>query len=317
MNIQDVNGLIFDIQSFSIHDGPGSRTSVFLSGCPLNCEWCANPEGLEFKKKILFSSQKCKNKKTNCVRCLVACPYKAIFLSGKVEETLLFNRNLCDDCTTFECTKVCYNEALRVSGEWISMDELFRNIDRDRKFWKNGGVTFTGGEPFFQKEFLLSALKVAKIKQIHTAIETSAYVDTKTFIETMKLVDFAFIDIKHMDIYKHKEKTGVNNTLILNNISSLKKSKWQGRLIIRMPVITGFNDNKLNINSLIEYMKINNLFEINILPFHRMGYSKWKQLGKDYKYKDELPTEREKLLKIQSKFLDNRIACYIGTEIVY
>jgi len=312
--LEEQKGLIFDIQPYSVHDGPGCRTLVFLSGCPLRCEWCANPEGIEFRKRIMYTSQKCKNRVNGCVRCIEACPHNAIKI-GNDERPIIIDRNLCKNCDSYNCVKACIYEALRLSGEWMTLPELMRVFDRDRQYWgSNGGVTFSGGEAFVQKDFLLAALKRCKEAYIHTAIETTAHVPTDVFLEVMQYVDFAFIDVKHMDSKKHKEKTGVNNELILKNVEALTTLGWEGRLVLRIPIIRNYNDTDENILSVINFMKKIGLFEVNILPFHRLGATKWEQLGMDYKYKDEVPTAPEKLDHIQDLFLDQRIACYKGHE---
>ncbi|PAB57847.1 4-hydroxyphenylacetate decarboxylase activase [Anaeromicrobium sediminis] len=304
-------GLLFDIQSYSVHDGPGCRTLFFLSGCPLHCEWCANPESWRLCEKVMFASSKCKVSK-GCSRCIDKCPHDSITIK---ENKLVLNWDLCRKCTTFSCTKACFYEALKLCGKYYEVDELLKIMDRDRQYWgENGGVTFSGGEPFVQHDFLLKILKKCRDRYIHTAIETTGYVDNSIFLNVMNYVDFAFIDVKHMDKNKHKEKTGVYNDRILENIRSLKESKWPGRLVLRMPVIKDFNDTQDNINHMVSFMKELDLFEINILPFHRMGDSKWTQLGYEYKYKNEEPTSHDKLEKIQTIFLDNDIACYIGHE---
>lgn len=316
--MNNLKGLIFDIQAFSVHDGPGSRTLVFLSGCPLRCDWCANPEGMEFRQRIMYSGQKCKNLKTGCIRCIKACPHNAITISDDTDTPLVFDYSICKDCKTHDCTKVCYHEAVRLSGKWMTITELMKVVKRDSRYWQNGGgVTFSGGEAFIQNDFLLAALKKCKESSIHTAIETTANVPTNTFLNTMKLIDFAFIDVKHMDPDKHKEKTGVSNELILNNIKALAKSDWKGRLILRMPVIRDYNDNDDNIQKIVDFMNSVGLFEFNILPFHRLGTSKWTQLGMTYKYSEELPTSEEKLEHIQDIFLNQGIACYVGHEVIY
>ncbi|QXM06899.1 4-hydroxyphenylacetate decarboxylase activase [Crassaminicella indica] len=309
--MKEKKGLLFDIQSYSVHDGPGCRTICFFSGCPLQCEWCANPEGWTYKEKLMFAQSKCKHSK-GCTRCITACPHGAIqFDNGKI----FIDRNFCSSCKTFDCTKVCYHEALKVCGKWYTPAELMKILARDRQYWgKNGGVTFSGGEPFMQKDFLLEMLKLCKEKYIHKAIETTAYTNSHDFLQIMDYIDFAFIDIKHMDREKHKEKTGVYNDLILKNIEQLAHSSWKGRLVLRMPVIRSFNDTDENIHKLIKFMKRLELFEINILPFHRLGDSKWNQLGKVYPYKDEAPTPAEKLNAIQDLFLNNDIACYIAHD---
>ncbi|HBJ1648187.1 4-hydroxyphenylacetate decarboxylase activase [Clostridium botulinum] len=305
-------GLIFDIQSYSVHDGPGCRTTCFFSGCFLKCEWCANPESWTKKEKIMFAEGKCKHDQ-GCNRCEKACEKKAI--SFKDDNSLNVDWKVCENCTSFECAKVCYNEALRICGKNYTVDSLLKILNRDRQFWgSNGGVTFSGGEPFYQSEFLISTLKKCKEMYINTAIETTAFVDTNTFLEGMKYVDFAFIDIKHMDREKHKEKTGAYNDLILKNIKELINSNWQGRLVVRMPVIRDFNDTVENAMATADFMNDLGIYEINLLPFHRMGDSKWTQLGKKYSYSNDEPTSEDKLDELQDIYLDRKIACYIGSE---
>lgn len=315
MILEEQKGLIFDIQSYSVHDGPGCRSVVFLSGCPLHCEWCSNPEGIKLINRIMYSSQKCRNLKDGCVRCIEACPHSAIRVCEESDEILVFDRTLCEKCETYDCTKACFHEAIRLSGKWMTISELMGVLNRDRQYWSSeGGVTFSGGEALMQKDFLLAVLKKCRGSYIHTAIETTACAPTEVFLEAFKYIDFAFIDIKNMDSKKHKEKTGVGNELILKNIEALAVSNWQGRLIIRMPVIRDYNDSENNLMAIAKFMKKLGLFEINILPFHRLGDSKWTQLGMIYKYKYEKATSPETMDRIQDYFLEQRIACYKGHE---
>lgn len=312
--MKEDEGLVFDIQSFSVHDGPGSRTLVFLSGCPLRCQWCSNPEGFEVRQRFLFSQAKCKFSKNNCKRCLKSCPNGAISANG--DGTLHFDMELCDKCTTHECVHQCIYEAARLSGTWMSVDDVMKAVLRDSPFWSvGGGVTFSGGEATLQKKFLMNLLKKCKENSVHRAIETTAYAKTKDFLEIFDLINFALIDCKHMDPVQHKDKTGVSNELILHNISTLANSGWDGRLVLRIPIIEGFNDGEENILEVIKFMNANNLFEINILPFHRLGDSKWSQLGKVYPYKDYEPTPKEKMHAIQDVFFDRNIACYVDEEL--
>lgn len=311
---EDKKGLVFDIQGFSVHDGPGSRTTVFLSGCPLRCRWCANPEGWELSARLLFSDRKCVCEKSGCRRCEAACPRGGIHIQdGRPRR----DPSVCGTCTGFECAKACYHEALRLSGEWYSVEELMEVLRRDRQFWTSGGVTFSGGDPMVQKEFLLEVLKRCKKEAIHTAVETSAHGAAEDFLELLSYINLAFIDVKHMDSKSHKRGTGLGNELILNNISRLCASGWNGRLILRIPVIPGYNDDAENMREVIHFMKMNGLFEINLLPFHRMGATKWTQLGLKYPYSHQPAGETEKLKELQSLFLFCDIACYIGGEIIY
>lgn len=308
-------GLIFDIQSYSVHDGPGCRTTVFLAGCFLKCLWCANPESWDLQEKLMFAETKCRHA-SGCSRCLKACKKQGIAENdqGRIEP----DWDQCKICTEFTCAAVCPVQALRVCGRHYTAAELMRIIRRDRSFWgPDGGVTFSGGEPFYQKDFLAGMVKQCKEDYIHTAIETTAQVNRENFLSIMPYIDFAFIDVKHMDSARHRELTGVGNELILSNIGALVQSGWPGRLVLRMPVIEGFNDSEKNIAGLAAFMETLGLFEINLLPFHRLGDSKWEQLGKTYAYKEYTATSQEKLEELQAVFLKRRIACYIGSDTAF
>lgn len=304
--------LLFDIQAFSVHDGPGCRTNVFFVGCPLQCKWCANPESFGNKKHIMFADKSCKWDK-GCTACKSICPYGGLNFSEEHPPTL--NWKICSNCTTFECTTICPNNALKLCGKEYSIDELMHILYRDFNNWgTDGGVTFSGGEPLLQHAFLIQVLKRCKEAQIHTAIETSAYVPNAIFLDVMQYIDFAFIDIKHMDREQHKVGTGVYNDLILQNIASLKPSGWSGRLILREPIIHGYNDSLDHAQQLIAFMQTNDLFEINLLKFHRLGQTKWEQIGKPYAYSTGGEVDENHLQALQTLYLDHQIACYIGDQ---
>ncbi len=318
--MNEEKGLIFDIQGYSVHDGPGCRTLVFLKGCPLDCAWCSNPEGKQFKQEIMYRATKCTHLTQGCERCISACPEGAIRKNpsengDKEANPLILDRSKCRSCRDFDCAAVCYFEALKICGRWYTVSELMRILKRDQQYWGGqGGVTFSGGEPLMQRRFMRAVLEACRDAYIHTAVETSAYIESGAFLELMKFVDWAFIDIKHMDPEKHKIGTGVSNELILSNIALLARSGWSGRLIIRMPVIPGFNDDDENILKTAEFLRQVGLVEMNILPFHRLGDSKWSQLGEAYPYRDYEGTPEEKLAHLQKLLLDQRIACYVGSE---
>ncbi|MDR2005659.1 MAG: 4-hydroxyphenylacetate decarboxylase activase [Acidaminococcales bacterium] len=307
----ETEGLVFDIQGYSVHDGPGCRSLIFMSGCPLRCRWCANPESWEKKYALLFRETKCIRAKRSCVRCQKACPREAISYDGS---KVLIERRHCRTCESFECVAACLNEALVLSGKVMSVDDLMRVIDRDRQYWRgDGGVTFTGGEPFFQKEFLKETLKRCREAYIHTAMETTSFVDTKVFLDTIQYVDWLFVDLKHMDNAKHLEKTGVKNELILQNIKTIAESDWPGTIMVRTPIIEGFNDDDENIRATAEFLAALDLTEINILPFHRLGDSKWKQLGMEYPYRYSEATSPEKMDHIAQIFRQYKVNCYLGS----
>lgn len=303
-------GLIFDIQSFSVHDGPGCRTSVFFSGCPLQCRWCANPESWIKKKHLMFAENVCKWEK-GCRACRNVCPKGSIKFDQNGKPSIM--RDICKECETIECADICPNNALKKCMKEYTVDEVIAILRRDFNNWgSQGGVTFTGGEPLMHNEFLVEVLKKCRELQIHTAIETSGYAKQEVFLEVMKYINFAFIDVKNMDREKHKEGTRVYNDLILSNIEVLKKSDWQGRLVLRQPTIAGFNDSDENAFKLIDFMNKNSLYEINLLKFHRLGETKWRQMGKEYEYKSCGDVTQEKMEYLQEIYLDNNIACYIG-----
>jgi pyruvate formate lyase activating enzyme len=303
-------GLIFDIQSFSVHDGPGCRTNVFFSGCPLQCRWCANPESWQKKKHVMFAEAVCKWDK-GCRACKNACPQDSITFAVNGKPSITWD--ICKWCEAFECVAVCPNNALKQCVKDYTVDELIAILRRDFSNWgSEGGVTFSGGEPMIQHEFLAEVLEKCRVLQIHTAIETSGYAKQEVFLKIMKHIDFAFIDVKNMDREKHKEGTGIDNDVILFNIEALKRSGWAGRLVLRQPTIAGYNDSDENAHNLIDFMNKNSLYEINLLKFHRLGATKWNQLGKDYEYSEQGDLDDKKMEHLQELYLENNIACYIG-----
>ena len=307
-------GLISSIQSYSLHDGPGCRTTVFLAGCFLRCTWCANPETWELKQQVMYAPGKCVRAK-GCAGCLKKCVRDGV--SGE-EDGIRLDWGKCSACTDFSCAEACPTEALRKCGEWYRVEEVMQRLERERDFWgPGGGVTFSGGEPFFQGAFLRELLAVCKRKNLHTAVETTAFVEEAAFLTTMQLVDFAFIDLKHMDASRHQAGTGVSNECILSNIAALRRSGWDGRLVLRIPVIAGFNDTLENMTATADFMDSLGLYEINLLPFHRLGDSKWEQLGKPYAHRQETATSPQVLERLQKVFLARKIACYVGNQTAF
>ncbi len=302
-------GLILNIQGYSVHDGSGCRTLVFLSGCPLRCTWCSNPEGQLLRPRVLYRKQKCRHTHYRCVK---ACPHQAIRIASPFPQ---LDRSLCVACDTMDCVKACLNEALQIAGRFYSADELLRILIRDSGFWgSNGGVTFGGGEPLLQADFLLTVLGRCRANYIHTTVETSAYADPEIFINVLKLTDAMFIDIKHMNSNMHRMKTGVENELILQNIAAAASSDWHGRLIIRIPIVPGYNDSAENMQATADLMLRLALTEVNLLPFHRLGQSKYEQLGLNYEYAHTPAPSQAMLTACQAIFENAGIHCYVGSE---
>lgn len=302
------NGLIFDIQGHSVHDGPGTRTTVFLSGCPLNCLWCSNPEGLFRKPVMMYRESRCQC----CGNCIETCPNNAVSL---VDDKLNFNREFCDVCESMDCISTCYYEGVVSSGVEYTIDELMRIFQRDRQFWgSNGGVTFSGGEPLLQRNFILPMLKRCKESYIHTCIETTSCVATDFYLEAMSYVDWAFVDIKHMNSESHKALTGVGNELILHNIKAAAQSENRGVMVPRIPVIPGLNASEENIRETAKFIADIGLDVLNLLPFHRLGESKYRQLGTTYALEDQKPPSNEDMQRFKKIAEEEGLICFTGWE---
>ncbi|MFV0348942.1 MAG: glycyl-radical enzyme activating protein [Halodesulfovibrio sp.] len=301
-------GMVFDIQGHSVHDGPGTRTTVFLNGCPLSCIWCSNPEGLHRTPVLMHRASRCQ-KCGNCISsCLMGSPHQE-------DGVLAFNRELCDVCTTHECISTCYHEALITSGKRYSVDELAKIFQRDRQFWgARGGVTFSGGEPLMQKRFISALLKRCKEMFIHTCIETTSCLPTDFYLEIMKYVDWVFTDIKHMDSARHKELTGVDNQLILKNIALLAKQDWNGVIMPRVPIIPGKNDSDQNLKATADFIHGIGLDAMHLLPFHRLGESKYTQLGRSYAMADQ-PSPSDEHMQHLKRVVESRgLLCFVGSD---
>jgi pyruvate formate lyase activating enzyme len=307
-----MRGLIFDIQGYSVHDGSGCRTLVFLSGCPLRCTWCANPEGQLLRPRVMYRERKCAHTHYRCVR---ACPNNAIRIKDGASPPLRFDRSICDRCDSMDCVKACLSQALQISGRAYTVDELMRVLVRDQGFWgSQGGVTFSGGEPLFQAEFLSAVLEKCRSNYMHTAVETSAHADTDVLMEVLKWTDWMFIDIKHMDSAAHRGETGAGNELILHNVEAVACAGWDGRLVIRVPIVPGYNDTVENLQATGAFLAKLNLKEVNLLPFHRLGRSKYEQLGLNYEYAQVESPPREVMRSHQRIFEAAGLQCYVGSE---
>jgi pyruvate formate lyase activating enzyme len=307
--------LIFDIQGYSVHDGPGTRTLVFFSGCPLRCKWCANPEGLSMRVRRMVKTRFCKS----CPRrCIEVCPHQAIRPSEGPGPLVVFERPLCLACTTRDCVSVCYTGALQRSGRWYTVDELMKVVRRDSNYWgPKGGITLSGGEPLSQIAFVKEFLRKCHESYITACVETSGQVPRTSIEAVMPYVQWFFIDVKHMDTERHREGTGVGNENILSNIEWIARSGWEGRLLLRTPVIPGFNNSIENARATAGFMQRCGLKEINLLPFHRLGASKHEQLGAEYPFKDQPALKPSDLLPLAAVYRDQGLICYLGSDTPY
>lgn len=310
--MEEPKGLIFDIQGHSIHDGPGTRTVVFLSGCPLRCTWCANPEGQLLRPRLMYKAQFC----MKCpVRCTEACPRGAVRPSVGGGVPVRFDRTVCDSCDEMDCTKVCYMQALQVSGKWHTVDEVMRIFNRDRCYWASeGGITLSGGEPLMQEAFALKLLERCQEAYIDTCVETSAYVSRRSLQSVLPFVQWLFVDIKHMDSLKHLEATGVPNESILDNIRWLATSAWAGRIVIRVPIVPGYNDTIANAQATADFLSQVGLEEINLLPFHKFGGSKYEYLGLPDEHQNWPTHDSTTLQPLADVYRKHGMKCHLGSD---
>lgn len=310
----DSEALIFDVQGFSTKDGPGGRTLVFFKGCPLHCWWCCNPESLKMQRSLMFRETDC----TKCYECIdrKICPYDAISLPEPGGYPV-FDRSKCDRCVEKPCVSLCYHDALDVAGKVYTLDELMRVIERDRRYWGDGGgVTLSGGEMAMQWRFVVNLLTRCQESYIHTAVETASQAPWAHLEPIYEHVDFAFNDIKHMDPAKHREGTGMGNRVILENIRHIADMAHEGKLrqILRIPIIVGFNDDRENIDATADFIRSIGQKEVNILPFHRLGASKYDQLGMVYRAKDMKSPTPEHMDEIGGWLRAKGLRAYVGDD---
>jgi pyruvate formate lyase activating enzyme len=267
-------GILFNIQGYCIHDGPGIRTTVFLKGCPLRCIWCQNPESHSFHSELLFAEEKC----TGCGKCVQVCPEKAICLQGKVSQT---DRRLCNNAGL--CVDACPNGARASIGRRAMADEVLQEIAADSLFYQEsgGGVTLSGGEPLAQPEFAASILKKCRESGFHTALDTCGHANWTTTKEVLRYVDLVLFDFKHMNPEMHKKYTGVSNDLILQNAERIHH-EMSIPIRARVTIIPDFNDSRENIEATARFIanKLSNAIPVHLLPCHRLGEAKWERLDR-------------------------------------
>ncbi len=288
---------IFDIQRYSINDGPGIRTTVFFKGCPLNCLWCDNPESQLRLPQLFHFQSLC----VQCYSCVPVCPVKAISIN--YDGAVITDRNLCDACGV--CTTVCPKNARVITGKQMTVEEVLDVIKQDTLFYRNsdGGITASGGEAAAQPEFVTELFSRCRKLGIHTALDTTGYVNWNVLQDLLEYTDLVLLDIKHLDSAKHKKITGVDNTLILENARKLilmGKQLW-----LRFPLIPGCNDSYENIAATADFACNIGLQQIDILPYHRLGTGKYQRLDREYPLPEAQPYTKKRIDDIK-RVLEDR-----------
>ena len=258
-------GKVFDIQRMSVHDGPGIRTTVFLKGCPLRCLWCHNPESQSFDRSIGFSADKC----TACGNCAEVCKAHSV-----KDGSHRYDRSICVACG--KCTDVCLNQAILRSGKDVTADEVIREVMKDKTFYKNsgGGVTFSGGEPLSQPQFLLELLMAAKQAGLHTAVDTSGFGKSETVREIAPYTDLFLFDWKESDEQKHIEFTGVSHRQILENLRILDGLK--AKVFLRCPIVPNLNDRTEHLDGIADLAAaFSCIEEVYVMAYHTLGNGKY------------------------------------------
>jgi pyruvate formate lyase activating enzyme len=287
------HGFIFDVKRYAINDGPGIRTAVFFKGCPLECWWCHNPEGQSPNPQLMYRQNRCNASRA----CIDACPRGAV----RWENGSITDWELCDQCG--ECAEACFAGAREMVGREISPSGLMAEISRDVPFYdqSGGGVTFTGGEPMAQIDFLVDVLGLCKEQQIHTTVDTSGNSSWEKFSLILPIVDLFLYDLKLIDPVQHRKYTSVSNELILRNLKKL--SEIEAHLIIRIPLIPGINDDAENIEQSASFMAaLPTLDGVEIMPYHDIGKAKFEALGMIYKLPDTKSPSREKVEAVEQLF---------------
>lgn len=299
---QSITGIIFDIQRCSMHDGPGIRTTVFLKGCPLSCKWCHNPESQSLQPQLGFFKDKC----SLCGKCQDICPQVHTLMAN----THTISYSDCRACGN--CINICPNKALTVFGKKVSVTEVIDVIRKDMIYYQQtgGGITISGGEPFMQHNFLKELLITAKIEGISTCVETSGFVSRPHLTELMPYIDLFLFDYKATSPKRHKEFTGVDNGLILDNLRYLYDNEKQ--LFLRCPIIPGYNDIEEHFRG-IRHMELTfpNLSGIEILPYHDLGRGKAHAIGQCYTISE--PTAD---VKLKSQWKEKLAACGCSQSVI-
>ena len=297
--------MIFDVRRFSVNDGPGIRTTVFFKGCPLRCVWCHNPEGLDSEPEIFWDERRCMGRSH---RCTVVCPKNV--LRGK-PGTWKLAAEKCDSCG--ECARQCPTCAFQIIGSRMTADDLIELIAKDRVFYDHsgGGVTFSGGEPFMQPEFLGLMLARCREKGLHTAVDTSGYAAWSIIEPLCATINLFLYDLKLMDDAAHLKYTGVSNRRILENLKKIAETRRPVQ--IRVPLVPGITDSERNISAVMEFLKtMPALKDVSLLNFHKGGEQKYRRKAMAYAMSGARPLEDQAVERIKTLFEKKRFHVSVG-----
>lgn len=293
-----MKGNVFDIKKFAVHDGPGIRSTLFLKGCPLNCLWCHNPEGINYKVNLWFFDRKC----IQCRSCIEACPQNALREDKKGNPFIKIDRNLCDLCG--KCVEVCPTTALSFDGYEMEADEAVEKLLQDRVFYERsgGGITISGGDPLYQHEFSREVLRLCHEKGIHTAIETSMQAQKEILESFFGFVDLFIVDIKIMDSRIHHQYIGSANELILSNFKFLIENKQN--ILVRIPLIPDITTTEENLRTISQFVVENSPdTAIELINFNPLAENKYRLMGKDYEFLNKMKPYSQKELDVFYSFL--------------
>ena len=297
-------GIVFDLKKYSVHDGPGIRTTVFLKGCPLNCWWCHNPESQALARERIFRASRC----IQCRACLDACSQGAITWDGQGPVTDGARCTL-----SGACVEVCYAEAREIVGQEMTVAQVMADVERDVAFYdeSGGGVTFSGGEPLTQPEFLLALLRASKEREIHTVLDTCGQAAWKTLDRVRGYVDLFLYDLKLMDDARHRIYTGVSNRLILSNLERL--SELGHEIVLRVPVMPGINQDPESMAQIGTFAAaLPSLLRVDLLPYHHTAAAKYERLERTYALPDMLPPSDEMMAELERILLGFDLEVKVG-----
>ena len=271
-------GMVFNVQKYSVHDGPGIRTIVFLKGCSLSCRWCSNPESQQREPELAFNAGRCLGV-SKCGHCIMACPYGSITLGE--DDKLRINRTHCTACH-MPCAAACPAQGLLVYGKQRTVDDVLNVVEQDMAFYarSGGGLTLSGGEPLLQGEFAVALLREARARRIKTAVETCGMVSAETVCAAAEYLNYVLFDIKHMDSAEHEAQTGLSNKHILENFRILAEEFPNLPILARTPIIPGFNDSEQAVTAIAQFLKPYDRVEYEMLPYHRLGTQKYQFLDR-------------------------------------